>query len=64
MKNMTARELIAKIVTCTNNLDDEVPVYFMLRDSNGCVVEKRRHGVWTYINGKLYIEEPNIKELV
>jgi hypothetical protein len=57
---MTGRQLIHCIVESCNNLDEEVLVQILYRDRYNCVEKKDQAGVYTFINGKLYIESDSI----
>ena len=56
---MDAQNLILSAATAYD-FTKNVPIIILTRDANGGVVRKRIAEKYTYLNGKIYVEEPNI----
>jgi hypothetical protein len=59
---MTGRNLIVQIATSCFDLDAEIPVNLLHRDSDCCVIRKDNAPVYHFINGKLQIEMGSVIE--
>jgi hypothetical protein len=54
---MTGRQLIDRIVKTCQDLDAEVPLFTLERDEHGGVTDNRQHTLYSFINGKLLVEQ-------
>ncbi len=58
---MTVREFIRSLITSTENVDKEVPLYLFTRDNHGMVLLIEQVENYALINGKIYAEKGSIK---
>jgi hypothetical protein len=57
---MTARQIIKRIMDSVDSIDDDVKLYIIHRDEQGCCTSKSYYNAYNVINGKIYVENDYI----